>query len=334
MTLRASIQEAISQSDIYLYLVSDAANSSDCIRDELKFALGLEHENALRIVPVRLPDPDSPLPPLLRGRFYATLDPTEGGAARLAHDLTSFPGHEKIPEDCRLSVTARLTEYGLVHTLDQARYLAARARVETHILLLNDVYDALDKLYRNVVKARFALDSIPREDRRSIEEIVSSIHSQSRNIVKEAPLVCRIFLANTADKLDQEYYDKGHERILHTLLHRLQWNIEYLRHVRGDTPFDERSVNTRCLPEEFCGHCCEFFAANEKLGTIEVPRHGHPGPSSQVKLIPWGLSSPFNDMLSGEVGIAIDDLLARRFLAHTLPSTEMPSPGILKYGLA
>ena len=334
MPLRASIKTAISQSDIYLYLVSDAANSSDWIRDELEFALDLEHENALRIVPVRLPDTDSPLPPLLRGRVYATLDPAEGGAARLAHDLTSISGHEKIPDNCRLSVTARLTEYGLVHTLEQARYLAARTRVEVHVLLLNDAYNALDRLYWNVVEARFPLDSAPRKDWTSIEEIVSSIHSQSRSIIREAPLVCRRFFANTTGQLDQEYYDKGHQRILHMLLHRLQWNTEYLRHVRGDIPFDEKSVNTRSLPEEFFGHRCEFMIANEKLGTIKVPRHGHPGPSSQEKPIPWGLSSPFSDMLPSEIGIAVGDLLARRFLAQTLPSTEMPAPGLLKYGLA
>ena len=54
--LRASLRSAIAQSDVYLYLVSKAANESKWVQDELQFALGLEHEGKLKIIPVRLAD--------------------------------------------------------------------------------------------------------------------------------------------------------------------------------------------------------------------------------------------------------------------------------------
>ena len=50
-------------------------------------------------------------------------------------------------------------------------------------------------------------------------------------------------------------------------------------------------------------------------------------------LISWGLTSPFADMIESEVGIAVGQLLALRFMNQTLTSTEIPSPESLRYGL-
>ena len=52
--LRAALMSAIAKSDIYLYLVSDAANNSKWVRDELEYAVCLEFDKKLKIVPVRL----------------------------------------------------------------------------------------------------------------------------------------------------------------------------------------------------------------------------------------------------------------------------------------
>lgn len=46
--MRAALRSAIAQSDIYLYLVSDAANNSKWVRDELEYAVGLELEKKLK----------------------------------------------------------------------------------------------------------------------------------------------------------------------------------------------------------------------------------------------------------------------------------------------
>jgi hypothetical protein len=94
------------------------------------------------------------------------------------------------------------------------------------------------------------------------------------------------------------------------------------------------SMSRRRLPEPFNGHECDFVSNGIKIGSVRVPKYGHPYGKDVEKIIPWGLSSPFADMLPNEVGIAIGEILALRFLARSLPSTEVPSPDSLEYGLS
>jgi hypothetical protein len=78
--LRTTILEAIAKSDIYLYLVSAAANASPWVQEELKFALGLGSAK-LRMIPVQIAGDGTELPPLLRDRMYRSLEIAAGGAA-------------------------------------------------------------------------------------------------------------------------------------------------------------------------------------------------------------------------------------------------------------
>ena len=47
-----------------------------------------------------------------------------------------------------------------------------------------------------------------------------------------------------------------------------------------------------------------------------------------------GMTSPSGDMLDADVGTALGNLIARRFLAGTLPAVCLPDPTALRYGLA
>ena len=331
--LRASLRIAISQSDIYLYLVSNAANESDWVQDELNFAIGLEHEKKLRVVPIRLADNSDALPAILSGRVCRSLDPTSGGAARLAHNLTEIDGHNRVPATCRLSATARLEEHRLVHTLTQARKLSANR--EIHVLLLNSQYEALDDLYWNVAEVRFpSVEGTPQE-LADVTQIIAGIHNQSRAIIKESRSICRRFLAANDTDQHQRYFDAGHERALRVMLHRLQWNSTYLRYLRDRSEeFGQTFLNTRKLPEPFDGHYCDFVSGGIKLGSVKVPKYGHPFPSDSKNLIPWGLISPFADIFEDDVGVAVGEILALRFMNQSLPSTEMPLPDSLTYGLS
>ena len=330
--LRDSLRSAIAQSDIYLYLVSDAANNSKWVQDELKYAVGLELDGKLKIIPVRLADNEDELPSLLSGRLEASLEPTTGGAARLAHYLTKVNGHDRIPENCRLSATVRLEEHRLVHTLAQARDFSTNGEIRA--LLLDDQYEALDSLYWNVAEVRFpAVQGSPQEST-DVAHIVAGIHTQSRSIIQEAQLICRRFLATKKTDAYHQYFEAGYERILRVMLHRLQWNTTYLRALRDSEKLDENFVNARHLPEPADGHKCDFVSSGQKLGSIKVPHHGHPFSPDMDDLIPWGLTSPFADMIESEVGIAVGQLLALRFMNQSLPSTEIPSPESLRYGLS
>ena len=64
-----------------------------------------------------------------------------------------------------------------------------------------------------------------------------------------------------------------------------------------------------------------------------VPKYGHPFPRDVKEISPWGLSSPFADIPASEVGIVVGEILALRFVARSLPSTEIPPPDSLTYGL-
>lgn len=330
--LRVSLRSAIAQSDIYLYLVSDAANNSEWVQDELKYAVGLEFEEKLKIIPVRLAGNKDELPPLLSGRLWASLEPTTGGAARLAHYLIEVNGHDRIPENCRLSATVRLEEHRLVHTLAQARDFSADS--EVCALLLDDQYEVLDSLYWNVAEVSFPPAQGSSEELRNAVQIVAEIHTQSRQIIQEAQLLCRRFLATESADAYQQYFEAGYERILHVMLHRLQWNTTYLRLLRDGEKLDENFVKDRHLPEPFASHRCDFVSGDQKLGSVKVPHHGHPFSPDMDDLIPWGLTSPLADMIESEVGIAVGQLLALRFMNQSLPSTEMPSPESLRYGLS
>ena len=70
------------------------------------------------------------------------------------------------------------------------------------------------------------------------------------------------------------------------------------------------------------------------IGSANVPRHANPLYPSVKKPLAWGLTNPFLDMLPPEVGTAIGEIVALKFMSQSCPSTVMPSPDSLKYGLS
>lgn len=360
--LRASLRTAIARSDVYLYLISHSANESKWVQEELGFALGLEFEEKLRIVPVQLADNNDPLPSLLRGRFYETLEPTSGGSAHLAHKLSEFEGHSRIPDNSRLSATVRLEEHRVMHTLAETRELVNGRDIDVDVLLLNSKYEAMDCLYWKVAEVQLPSSSITLQELKNIKstvtntynplerviettpqsvelatKFVADTHSQSRRIIKELIVVCRRFLTAVGTTGNLHYFDAGHERIMRVLLNRLQWNSTYFRYIGDREELGEAFESfskKRHLPEPFDGHICDFVSEGRKLGSTNVPQHGHPGLHNVEKIFPWGLRSPFNDLFGNEIGVAVGDILARRFMAQTLQTTELPSPKLLTYGLS
>ena len=330
--LRASLRSAITKCDVYLYFVSSAANASEWCRDELQFALGLEHDSKLQIVPVRLANNDDALPELLSGRVYSSLEPTAGGAARLAHDLTSIEGHDSFPSGCSLSATVRLAEHQLVHTLKQAREKVA-GRPEFGFSLLDDEYESLADRYWNVAEVTFPPVSGDPRQLTDVANVISSIHNQSRMIIKEARTICLRFVDTDLGDDSRYYYDAGHDRALRVLLHRLDWNARYLKSLRDDITIDQQFVNAKDLAAPFDGHYCDFLSDGQFVGGVQVPKYGHPFSANVTNLPPWGLTDPFADIPEIEVGTAIGEIVALRFMAQTRSSTEMPSPESLTYGL-
>ena len=324
--LRSALSEAISQSNVYLYLVSRAANDSEWVQDELQFALELEFESALRIVPVRLADNEDPLPNLLSGRVFASLDVSHGGVPRLAHDLTEIEGHERIEGNSRISATVRLEESRIVHTLAQARRFAPDC--ERHVMLIDGRYESLSDLYWEVSEVEFPL--IDSQDRKSAEiaAIVDGVHFQCRKIIKESKVVCRRFFATDNAHEDRPYMDAGYERILYEMLHLLKWNTTYLRHLRGDQAFDESSTKHKYLQEPFDGPTCDIICSGNKLGSVNAPEYAR-SDTSRLFGLPY---SPFASILPGDVGKAVGHVLARRFMANSIGSTEMPDPKTMTYG--
>lgn len=360
--LSASLRTAIAQSDVYLYLISHSANESKWVQYELKFAIDLEGEEKLRIVPVRLADNNDPLPSLLTGRFCGTLDPTSGGAAHLAHKLSELEGHSRIPDNCRLSTTVRLEEHRVMHTLTETRELVGGRDIDidVDVLLLNAEYEAMDSLYWNVAEVQFSpvsgtpqeLESVtdtienicsnPRkvpmeatpQNLELATEIIAATHSRSRRTIRELRMVCRRFLTTVRADGNLHYFDAGNERIMRVLLHQLQWDSTYLRYLRDHEGFGEEFIDKRHLPKPFDGHTCDFVSGGQKLGSTNVPQHGHPWSHNVEEIFPWGLRSPFSDLFENEIGVAVGDILARRFMAQTLQTTELPSPNSLTYGLS
>ena len=327
--LRSAIMDAISKSDVFLYLVSKAANDSDWVQDELSFALSLEFESRLRIVPVRLKGNKDPMPNVLSGRLFASLDTLQHGGFRLlAHNLAEIEGHERIADNSRISATVRLEEHRIVHTLEEARGFGPEC--ERHVLLIDGRYESLSDLYWEMSDVRFPpIDKRARES----DEIVNTLaraHSQCRKIIKESKAVCRRFLATDSTNDICTYLDAGHERILHEMLHFLQWNTTYLRHLRGDIAFDESSVNNRYLREPFDGPKCDIISEKKNLGSVKIPEYARSGTSSLIGLP----DSPFGSILPWDVGKAVGHVLGRRFMAGSIRSTEMPHPKTITYGLS
>jgi hypothetical protein len=330
--LRASLRSAISQSDVYLYLVSNAANESRWAQDELQYALGMEHEQRLRIIPVRLVGNEDALPPLLIGRIYTSLDPSTGGVAGLTNKISQIKGHDRIPEHCRLSATVRLEEHRLAHTLKEIRALPNIN--EIHVLLLDNQYEALDVTYWNLSEIRFPEVQNSHRDIAYAVEFMADIHKKSRAIIKEARAICHRFLSTNTSHKNHYYFDAGNERALRVLLNRLQWNSNYLRKLRDREDIDQEFESRKYLPEPFDGHRCDFVSNGEKLSSIAVPKHGHPFSPGMKEILPWGSTSPFLDILGDDVGIAIGEIVALRFMAGTRFSTELPLPDTLTYGLS
>lgn len=272
------------------------------------------------------------MPPLLSGRFWASLEPASGGVGRLVHSLSEISGCDRIPESCRLSATVRLEKHCLIHTLAEARDFPTGS--EIHALLLNDQYETLDSLYWEVAEIRFPSVKESPHMLMNPAQIVSEIHRQSRRIIQEARLICRRFSTINSTNDYHQYFDAGHERALRVMLHRLQWNTTYLRSLRDGKKLDDDFVDTRHLPQPFDGHQCDFVSGNQKLGSVNVPKHAYPFHPHVKELMPWGLTSPFADMVQSEVGTAVGEIIALRCINQSLPSTEMPSPLSLKHGLS
>ena len=322
-----SLGAPFSQSAVYLYLVSEAANDSQWVRDELEIALSFEFESKLRIVPVCLAGGEHSLPEVLSGRRYASLDLSHGGLAKLVHSLTAISGCYYIPERTRLSATVRLEEHGLVHTLVQARDYATDC--EKDVLFVDSRYESIAEQYWRVSEVKFPpIDEQTRKSD-SIANTVNAVHTRCRNIVRECRAVCGRFFATNSESEDH-YLDCGHERILHELLHRLEWYIRYLRHLHGDESYDESAMKTFSLSEPFDGPTCDFITDGEKLSSARVPKYA----SSDVSKLFGRPDSPFASILPCDVGKAIGHILALRFMAGTIQSTEIPKPKTVAYGLS
>lgn len=330
-----SIERAIADSDVYLYLVSKAANESPFCNKEIKYALSLKQTKKLKIISVRIAGNDDPMHPLLSDSLYSDLEPKSGGVARLVHELTNIKGHNNLPVSCRLSATVRLEEYRIVHTLVQARERLIDSGIEASFLLLNDDYDAMDYNYWSVYDTRFPPVHTKPEEHVRAAKTIDSIHKQSLSIIREAQLICTRFTNTDLSSRDHHYYDAGHERALHVMLHRLAWNTQYLVHLRDEKKCSQEFFDRRNLPDAFDGHCCEFVSNGKEVANARVPKYGHPLPRDMDSdLIAWGLTSPFSDMSRCEVGVAVGGEIAARFMAGTTATTQLPDPSSLTYGLA
>jgi hypothetical protein len=328
--LRAGLRDAIAKSDVYLYLVSKAANASPWVQDELQFAIGLEFEKKLKAIPVRLAGDDTPLPTLLAGRIFRSLDVAHGGgAARLANELRE-DASPVVPEGCRVSATVRLLPTGLSHTLDEARGVAHQAEVDA--LFLNEGYERLDALYWTLSEVKFPPAQGKPAELEYTASVVSEMHQQSRRVITELRELIRRYVGLRPDAPHAGYFGAGYLQAIRVFLHQLAWNCEYLTALRDSVPLPPGFVDRKYLVEPFEGHVCDFEDGTRDVGGVTVPPHGHPF-ADDTPPMPWGMSSPFADMLDGDVGKCLGHVIARRFLVGTLPSTEMLSPETLRYGL-
>lgn len=334
--LRSRLRAAISKSAVFLYLVSVEANDSKWVQDELDHALGLELNGRLKIIPVRMANNKDDLPPALTGRLYATLETADGGGlARLIQQLAEIPNHDNLPPGHWLSATVRLEKHRVVHTLDQARTLKGSSDgLRLRVALVDNNYEALDRIYYNLSQVQFPSVAGTQESLKQAQEQVDYVHAQSRKIIREVRSVCASYVSAQPDHTNRSYIDAGYVRAIRILLHELSWNVTYLSGLRNEVQLEEDFVRSRSLAYAFDGHVCDFVQDGEKIGSTAVPNNAHPWPHGMEELIPWGLSDPFRDMLPDDVGTAVGDILARRFLAGTIEAVTMPSSKALKYGLS
>ena len=201
--------------------------------------------------------------------------------------------------------------------------------------LLNKSYESLEELYWEVSDAELPLEGAhSAEQELEIDKTITEIHRQSRSIIKETSALGDRFVKTKGPDDVTSYHDAGHERTLHILLHRLQWNTTYLRAMRDGLPLDKDFLESRHLPEAFSCHRCDFVSAGRKIGSANVPRHANPLYPNVKKPLAWGLTNPFLDMFPTEVGTAVGEIVASRFMNQSLTSTAMPCPDSLQYGLS
>ena len=332
-TLRTSLLSAISESDIYVYLASKAANKSKWVQDELRHAIALELENMLEIVPVAIAQDNYILPSLLPGRVFEKVDGTKGSFARIAHNLVKRERARSFSQTCPTLATIRLDKKRLMHTLGQARQYLRDS--EIRVSLLNKDYESLEELYWEVSDAEFSLEGVhSAEQRLETDKTIREIHRQSRSIIKEASALGDRFVKTKGSNDVTSYHDAGHERILHILLHRLQWNITYLRAIRDGLALGKDFLESRQLQEAFGYHRCNFVSAGREIGSANVPGHAHPLYPNVKKPLAWGLTNPFLDMFPAEVGTAVGEIVALQFINQPFTSAAMPSPDSLQYGLS
>lgn len=323
--LREELLNAISASKVFLYLISKEANESDWVQTELKHALSQEKKGLIKIVPVSLNESSAELPSLLKGRIFDTFDTSYGGVERLANKLSKEVDALDSSHPDFFSTTIRLEDGYISHSLDIAKnHLDSKKII---FLFFDSNYDSLETSYWRL--ADVAFPKVDSNDDLDAVMFVEKRHKQSRKILDEISKVFKRFILVSSNDEMNEYYQKGYERIIFVLLHRLNENIQYFKSLKEKTGF-----KTKPLHELYDGHLCEFLKGNNYLGKIKVPKHGHPF-EYEIKSIPcWGLSSPFNDLMEFEVGLVVGNLIGHRFSAGTLNDTEMPDPKELKYGLA
>lgn len=330
--LLPELLQAVSDCDVYLYFVSTSANESEWVREELQHAITREREGSTLIVPIRLVDEPCPLPSLLAGRVYFELDVARGGPRKLASALS------EAREGCRsltgnLSVTLRLADHGLVHSVDLARNIAPPSCFRVAMLSAN--YESLAEAYWQVSGVQLPRSTRDDPQFEAGASVVDGFHEECRRIIAELPRLVATYGTRDPSAAHFQYFRHGFQRAARVMLHRLAWNIKYLSHLR------ERSVpdslaSMRNLPSPFCGHRCDFVESHDGkvtlFGRTAVPNHGHPYLHGIPG--PWGLTSPFGDLSAAELGDALGDLAALLFLAKSRNSAELPDPAHLRYGLA
>ena len=320
---------AIAESDLFVYLGSKYANESPWVQRELGYALERETNGGIRVIPIRIAGDDTDLPDKLDDRAYWTLEVQGGGGfARLAHELRSLSSAPAGSVRTRASSTVRIARDGLIHTMDQVK--ASSGSDAANVLFIDQNYARLDELYWRMAELQAPKVDPARQE--YVNTFVESLHRQSRRIIGELSHLAGRYLLVEASSRHPVYEERGILRALHLLLHGLQWNVMYLSALESATEITSDFANAKHLPEAFDGHACEFLAGSFDVGKTKVPKHGHPLPDG-VPLMPWGLTSPFGDMLDAEVGVAVGDVMARRFLAGTLSAVIMPDAAKLLYGL-
>lgn len=322
--LKASCVAGVRSSGVFVYLASKESNQSRTVQVELSAA----QKNGLEVIPVVISDEETELPPALDGSLYHSLDPSKGGAARLAHLLREYEGVTSVPENVALTAVLRLTPNTLVHSLDAIRSVAAGRRLRVFMLDMN--YEPIDTRYWQLSEVTFSRLNDTRERVEAAMESVRSLHERSRRSITEIGRLCEAYLTLGETTLEHRYSRAGTLETIHALMHWLSWNCDYLSALRRGENVDG---SARHLREPYDGHICVFTVGGRSIGTVNVPDHGHPF-SGSYPPEGWGLSSPFSDLLPEEVGRAVGHLMHYRFLAGKSVTAAMPPMDELQYGLA